>query len=153
MVATQVEGLLTRSRSCRIAAPVSAIRGGLAKAKSVAARAWGRRLETAHAREGSRQGVEALSSPTRFSSYLSDDPIPLLSAHLRPEPAEGEGFEPSIRLTTDNGFRDPRAERDCGHWQRRPPSVHGPFERERVQSGCEDVAELVDAADRLDSRA
>ena len=22
--------------------------------------------------------------------------------------AEGEGFEPSIRLTTDNGFRDPR---------------------------------------------
>jgi hypothetical protein len=32
---------------------------------------------------------------------------------FRLEEAEGEGFEPSIRLTTDNGFRDRRIRPLC----------------------------------------
>src|SRR5829696_6305436 len=48
---------------------------------------------------------------------LFDSPAPRertkATHHLRPSRAEGEGFEPSIRLTTDNGFRDRRIRPLC----------------------------------------
>ena len=69
------------------------------------ARATGARRSRAG--PGERQGVPG--GPGAFSAgarSTGSEPATRSPASDPPREAEGEGFEPSIRLTTDNGFRD-----------------------------------------------
>ena len=56
-----------------------------------------------------------------------------LTCWLWLEETEGEGFEPSIRLTTDNGFRDRRIR----------PLCHPSIEVEAEKEGFEPSKEVI----------
>ena len=68
-------------------------------------------LRQSFALQGRETGIRDAQSPSDRRDRLQEKP-PVISG-LSDNPAEGEGFEPSIRLTTDNGFRDRRIRPLC----------------------------------------